>query len=457
MCIRVLEQVTRVIPVRRRGYRSLFRTRFSLPAAAFDSPGRRTWPPSSVLWLLFTLFVVYAAAIPFRFVGNFALVQAKLAALHFSPFVSPDGSRLSIPDVLQNVLLFVPFGVLGMIARGSGGRLRRIATVTLLGAVLSACVETLQLFTADRITAVSDLAADTAGTLIGAAAFAAHERAFQAALTRFSNARFERKAFAFPLMAFLAVACIAEWHPFDVTLDVSSVWGNVKLFRAHPWDTGPLTDEVLEWLRFAAVGGAAALWFRICNVRWPRALAAAVGVVLACGLETSQFFIESRGPDLRDAAVHGFGAIAGAALAGASQRLRPALLTTLVYLLTIIGAAIQELSPFAVAPTRNPVEWIPFLSYYQYTSTVTISHVLEMLLMFLPFGFVLSLSVTRGRGWVLAAASTGLAVIPLEFAQGFISGRYPDVTDVGVCVVGSLVGVGLASIGWERFNAAVAA
>ena len=121
------------------------------------------------------------------------------------------------------------------------------------------------------------------------------------------------------------------------------------------------------------------------------------------------------------------------------------------------GAAIQELSPFAVAPTRNPVEWIPFLSYYQYTSTVTITHVLEMLLMFLPFGFVLSLSVARGRGWLLAAAGTGFAVIPLEFAQGFISGRYPDVTDVGVCVAGSLVGVGLASIGWERFNAAVAA
>ena len=193
-----------------------------------------------------------------------------------------------------------------------------------------------------------------------------------------SRARvFERKALVYPLLVFVAVVCVAEWHPFDVTLDVSSVWGKVKSFRAHPWDTGPITDEVLEWLRFAAVGGAAALWLRICKVRWPRGLAAAAGVVLACGLETSQFFIESRGPDLRDAVVHGFGAIVGAALVGPSQRLRPAVVTTLVYLVTVIGAAIQELSPFAVATSRNPVEWIPFLSYYQYTSTVTISHVLE--------------------------------------------------------------------------------
>ena len=436
---------------------SLFRAEFSLPAAALDASSRRGWRASSVLWLLFALFVVYATTIPFRYIGNLALVQAKLATLPLSPFVAPDtGRRVSIPDVVQNVLLFVPFGLLGMMALGSGGRFRRIATVTLLGAALSAFVETLQLFTVDRVTSVSDLAADTGGTLIGAAAFAIRERAFRGVLTRFSRAVFERKALVYPLLVFVAVVCVAEWHPFDVTLDISSVWGKVKSFRAHPWNTGPISDEVLGWLRFAAAGGAAALWLRICRVRWPRGLASAAGVVLACGLETSQFFIESRGPDLRDAVVHGFGAIVGAALVGRSQRIRPAVLTTLVYVVTVIGAAIQELSPLAVATSRSPVEWIPFLSYYQYTSTGTISHVLELLLMFLPFGFVLSSSLTQGRGWLLAAAGAALVIIPLEFAPGFISGRYPDVGDVGVCVAGALVGVWLASNGWERFNAAVA-
>jgi hypothetical protein len=48
------------------------------------------------------------------------------------PLLSPDtGRRLSIPDVVQNILLFVPFGALGFLACRNGGRafrakLRRI-------------------------------------------------------------------------------------------------------------------------------------------------------------------------------------------------------------------------------------------------------------------------------------------------------------------------------------------
>jgi VanZ family protein len=445
-------------PAAGRGRQPIFRAEFSLPAASPAESFRRGWAPISVLWLLFALFVVYAATIPFRYVGDLALVHAKLSALPLNPLVSPDtGRRVSIPDVVQNVLLFVPFGILGMLAPGGAGRLRRIAFVTVLGLALSVFVETLQLFTADRVTSLGDVVADAAGTLIGAALVAIQERAFRGFLTRFSDALVARKALSYPLIVFVAAVCVAEWHPFDVTLDVSSVWGHVKAFRAHPWDTGPLTDELLEGLRFAAAGGAIAVWLRSCQVRKAGAIAAAAGVVLACGLETSQFLIESRGADLRDAAVHGVGAIAGAALLARSWRIRPAVATTVVYALTVCGAAIQELSPFAVGSTRHPLEWMPFLSYYQYTSTLTISHVLELLLMFLPFGFVLSLSVARGRGWLLASAATAAAVIPLEIAQGFVPGRFPDVSDIAVCIAGALAGVWLGSIGWQKFNAAVAA
>jgi VanZ family protein len=81
-------------------------------------------------------------------------------------------------DVAQNVLLYVPFGALGVLSRlRAGGASARRAVerpwwretikVCLLAVLFSATVETLQLYTIDRVASLTDIVSATIGSAIG--------------------------------------------------------------------------------------------------------------------------------------------------------------------------------------------------------------------------------------------------------------------------------------------------
>ncbi|MEO8070466.1 MAG: hypothetical protein ABI652_03620, partial [Acidobacteriota bacterium] len=66
------------------------------------------------LWGLSVLFVVYSTTIPFHFVFDIPLALQKLSSVRLNPLISSATSRrVSTPDAVQNVLLFIPFGVFG--------------------------------------------------------------------------------------------------------------------------------------------------------------------------------------------------------------------------------------------------------------------------------------------------------------------------------------------------------
>ena len=202
-----------------------------------------------VLWAATALFILYATTIPFNFVFERAFALTNFDRMTMNPLVSPDtGRRVSTTDFISNVLLFVPFACFGIWSRArSRWWFVRILWVTLLGMILSGCVETLQLFTVDRTSSVSDVFANTLGAGFGAVAatvFRAGGRRFLAA----SNIGDSRgAAFVFPLLIALAVLLAAVWEPFDVTLDVGSVVPKLRTFVHDPWQGGPLTDEALSW------------------------------------------------------------------------------------------------------------------------------------------------------------------------------------------------------------------
>ncbi len=85
-----------------------------------------------------------------------------------------------LPDVARNVLLYLPFGALGVLARlpaaASAGRAagrpwwRETIKVCLLAVLFSASVETLQLYTIDRVASLTDIVSAVAGAAIGGAA-----------------------------------------------------------------------------------------------------------------------------------------------------------------------------------------------------------------------------------------------------------------------------------------------
>jgi VanZ family protein len=74
-------------------------------------------------------------------------------------------------DVARNVALYVPFGLLGMLALRESG-LRGVVRVTGLAILFSCANEVLQLYTVDRVGSLTDIVSAAIGTISGAAVVA---------------------------------------------------------------------------------------------------------------------------------------------------------------------------------------------------------------------------------------------------------------------------------------------
>ena len=83
---------------------------------------------------------------------------------------------VSLSDVARNVLLYVPFGALGILSlRDTYHRhwVRLVIRVIGLAILFSASNEALQLYTSDRVASLTDIASAAAGALIGGVAVSA--------------------------------------------------------------------------------------------------------------------------------------------------------------------------------------------------------------------------------------------------------------------------------------------
>jgi VanZ family protein len=380
----------------------------------------------------------------------------KLEGLYLNPLVqSGNGLPVSIPDTVQNLLLFAPFGVLGVLAGRPGARSwSRVIGVTVLGGLLSLLVEVLQLFEAGRTTAVSDLFTNTVGTFVGALVAQRVIGVSRSLLRRLLDAGLISDRAFYPLLVALITVSIAAWEPFDVTLDVSTVGTKLHALGRDVLQAGVPTDEGVAVLQYALFTVAGASWLKRTGWRRPALAAALAGAVLALVLEASQVVITSRMPSGEDALVHAAGALAGAALWIAGRRSpRPALWIALVALATAVGAGMLMFTPFQWADAHLPFRWMPFLGYYQHTTFETVSHVVELVLLYFPLGFCVGHVMQSPNRAALAVLALVVAMaIPIEYLQGWFVGRIPDVTDTALSAAGGWFGVWAATRGAAVFD-----
>ena len=128
----------------------------------------------SIVWIALAGLMVYAATSPFRFTDDEQIVRMKIA--HVSPDPLEDTWAhttrwVTVTSVTLDVAFFLPFGIVGGLVERYGSlqpRARRLLLVTLLGLFLSLSIETLQVFTRDRIPSSADVVVNTLGTFIGA-------------------------------------------------------------------------------------------------------------------------------------------------------------------------------------------------------------------------------------------------------------------------------------------------
>ncbi len=313
--------------------------------------------PPVWLWAILALFIVYGTLLPFHFVGDRSVVDDRLAHITLNRLASPDTNRgLSIPDVAQNMVLFLPFGLLGALAldRRGANRAVTIAKVTTIAAVFSAFVETLQLFTLDRTTSLVDVIASTIGALAGALACGPLTARWAQWAPSPAAARgrvlMSLPAF-YPLVTASLLVGAAAWAPFDVTFDVGNLVGKLHAFRTDPWQAGPLDAELMTACRWLVFGLTLGLWLRQVGTRAAVPVAIVAGSVAMSTLQAGQWLIATRMPGLQDAVVQSAATTAGAlASLGWPYRGSPMFWWILWSALTTIGGALELRSPMAHDP-----------------------------------------------------------------------------------------------------------
>ncbi len=400
-------------------------------------------------WLFFfyCLFILYGSFIPFRFSDDPEFVRSQFVRF-FTPPYEHGVRRFSLPDVVSNVLLFVPFGLLwvgGEFSLRMQSRLGKAAfTVGLLGLLSGLVIESGQMFSPGRTASILDALCNGIGSGTGAAAAYLLFRAFRGSFG-LGLLQLLRQRPSLVLLALLLMVSITDaYYPFDVTLDVSTVWQNVKNTQLIPFvgvHRSWLDLLVEKTLLYAAIGYLALRNLpggTAPNPKLAWIACSAIGVLIEAG----KLFFARRAPNIDNVLFSSLGALVGVVLvpplaATGIARRHPSRVLVILILCII---AYVELSPFDWIRSTDEIplriakiEWLPFSSYYSAEPQAALFDLAKKLVLLGPLGFLVAQGRRNGsprRRYVLAAATGLLLGLILEAGQIGLQSRNPSLTDV---------------------------
>ncbi len=336
---------------------------------------------------------------------------------------------VSRADLVVNLLAYAPLGL--FLALGLRARLRTIAALLITavtGCLLSFTLETLQSALPSRVTSPIDWIANTAGTLAGALCAAALDPRLAPGR---ALAQWRRAGFAEGTLATLALVIVGMWAltqaaPFVPSLD----WGNLKA-GLRPLGTTLRHPASFEPLKAVAIGLqilALGLLLR-CVARRPLAWP-----FIAFSLAVLLLKVPVVGRQLGPEALAGW---LGASLALLALPLRSLAARALPALFALLGAyALLQLVPGQDAATLR-MNWIPFRG--QVGTLDGMLDILETLWPFMAVGLLVRwLTPWRGRMAAMLGGALAVAAFAflLEWLQQSIPGRFADVTDVLLALLG---------------------
>jgi VanZ family protein len=392
------------------------------------------------LLCLYVVFVVYGSLFPFHFEYDPDALDRVLR---------PSPRRVSRTDVVANVLLGAPLGAL-MTWSGVAGRSLavRVVSVALATVVLGSAVELGQAFVPGRVSSRLDVVAQVVGSLAGLLVthrFLARSR--RPLWPRLPIAR-HRRPLLFGLLALTAVLAADALYPFMVTLDVSTVWDNVKSGQWRPFGTfaRDFWPDVLveKLLAYAAVGALARALLdgRSPGVAGLLAWAGATGFSVM--LEGAKPLIEGRAPNVDGIVLAALGGLVGVTVLPVLTR---ALLVRAHRRAWLVAGAVallvyEELTPFtvigsasALADRMARVEWVPFAAYYGANLQSTLFDFGKKIVLGGAVGAALRHASPRPRlELVLVVAAL------LEAAQILQPVHTPSTTDILTLYFGALMG-----------------
>jgi glycopeptide antibiotics resistance protein len=390
---------------------------------------------------------------------------ATLTQLDFSPDLAAAAQRLARAftislgwadaiDGLRNVTLFAGLGAVWVVTTLSGRIGEAIRQATLVGLLLSATVEGLQVFSPVRTASLVDVTTNTLGALGGAVLLAQ-------VIARVQHAKGARSYLGIPAALVVggygvAVACEALTPLFHSEQMASIEGGPLARLRLALAFAFPLTlDEVplLDILLFAPAAFLVVLLLKESGGHARRTwwLVPGAGAVLAFGLELVHGLY---GLSIRweAAATHALALSIGAWaadrwLAPLTQALRGAVrarAAVFAYgaLLVLWGwrPLLPETDGEAILAQFSIVRLTPLASLAVRADVFSALHVAQQFLLYLPLGSMLAVWPLRLEGrWSHLWPGCWLAVA-IELGHILIVGRYFDVTNVMISVAGLGIG-----------------
>ncbi|MCK6550167.1 VanZ family protein, partial [Myxococcota bacterium] len=205
---------------------------------------------SRTLFVSSVLFIVYATTIPWDLTE-----PPSLDRVEWAPLWDVERGRLaSIPDLVQNVVLFLPFGFFGALGLTRARRATVLGGATivgLLGLALSVIVEALQTMSAERTSSTSDVVTNTAGAVLGAIGGLVWARALDRRVAALVRAILREQPGMLVLLASTAAVIAAALGPFLPTLDVSALRAAARALLDDPWgskDLATLLGNTPPWI-----------------------------------------------------------------------------------------------------------------------------------------------------------------------------------------------------------------
>jgi VanZ family protein len=183
-----------------------------------------------------------------------------------------------------------------------------------LAAAFALLIESGQLFTLDRTASLLDVEANTAGTLIGAIVAHVYFRSVEVGRVVWVARVVCTEPALFPLGLLAFFLSVDSFYPFAITLDVSTVWQNVKhiqwvpleSLKDHIW-SDLLMDKVVPWALLMALVHRSLVWL---GPRWPVGWSAWRLTCLFAGvLEVGKLFFEGRVPKVDNVLLASLGAL----------------------------------------------------------------------------------------------------------------------------------------------------
>lgn len=350
-----------------------------------------------LLFVVVTALIAYGSLYPFNFAPWDSATDGFGSLLSFST------AGPGLPDKLQNLLLFLPLGLIGMQLMSGPGTVLRVLVLFLFAFNLSFGLQVAQLWVPGRVPS----GADTVLNLIGFAAGGALGLLPRARRLRGSVAVDGRP----PVPLLLALAwMLYQWAPFVPSLDPEFLYGQFRALVLRPRLSPVWTFQgVVTWLViFHLLRGTAAP--RLPEHYFPLLALIVVGGGLLISGNTAK-------------ADRVLGALLALPLwLLLRQRQRPRLLAGLMLLL--IGAI--QLTPFELRAFPVGFSWVPFSGALGGNMLINVLATAKKLIL---YGSCIWLCAEAGLRLRTATALVAALLLLSEFLQTCLRSGTPEVTD----------------------------